>query len=142
MTCYSYKNLTGNDFESAKREVSDFPELDATILTSVYLTSWINVHGECILLHVVKADNEIPIFGTSKVVWEVNLEFLVFRLSMLETVNFSECLNAYRVQEASQATGLELILPNQLLSHEVVHIFHDAGDQYVSPKTYVNDPRK
>ena len=58
---------------------------------------------------------------------------------MLETVNFNVHLNAYRVQEPAQATGLDLVLHDHLLSHEVMHIFNYDGDQYISPKIFLGD---
>lgn len=108
------QNLSGSDFESAKREMLNFLELDVALVTSVHRTSWAGVHGtkyipnECILL--VKSENETPVFGTLRVIWLVNLQVVVFRVSVLETVNFNVHLNAYRVQEPAQATGLDLVL--------------------------------
>lgn len=43
---------------------------------------------------------------------------------MLETVDFNEHLNAYRVQEPVLAAGLDLVVQDQLLSHEVLHIYN------------------
>lgn len=137
------QNLSGSDFESAKREMLNFLELDVALVTSVHRTSWAGVHGtkyipnECILL--VKSENETPVFGTLRVIWLVNLQVVVFRVSVLETVNFNVHLNAYRVQEPAQATGLDLVLHDHLLSHEVMHIFNYDGDQYISPKIFLGD---
>ena len=61
------EHLSGRDLENAKRETSNFIEWDGCLITSVYRTSWIGVHGtkyipnECILL--VRAENETPMFG-------------------------------------------------------------------------------
>lgn len=41
---------------------------------------------------------------------------------MLEAVDFNVHINAYRVQEPALVSGLELVLQDQLLSHEVLHI--------------------
>ena len=137
------EHLSEGHFESAQREIVDFLELDAASVTSVYRTSWISIHGtkyipgECILL--VRSDNEMPMFGTLRIIWVLNLELVLFRVSMLETVDFNEHLNAYRVEESSQASGLDLVLYNHLLSHEVMHIFNYDGGKYVSPKSYLGD---
>ena len=137
------EHLSEGHFESAKRELVDFLELDAASITSVYCTSWISKHGtkyipgECILL--VRSENEMPVFGTLRIIWVLNLQLIVFRVSILETVDFNEHLNAYRVEESSQASGLDLVLHNHLLSHEVMHIFKYDGGKYVSPKTYLGD---
>ena len=58
---------------------------------------------------------------------------------MLETVEFNVHLNAYRVQEPALAAGLDLVLQDRLLSHKVMHVYNLDGDQYISPKTYIND---
>lgn len=109
----------------------------------MYLTSWIGVHGtkyipnECILL--IRSENETPVFGMLRIIWVVNFQAVLFRVSMLETVDFNVHINAYRVQEPALAAGLELVLQDQLLSHEVLHIYNFNGDQYISPKTYLSD---
>lgn len=117
--------------------------MEVSLVTIVFRTSWITVHGtkyipdECILL--TKCENETPIFGALRVIWVVNHQIVVFRVSILETLNFNEHLNAYRVQQSPQAAGLDLVSQDQLLSHEVMHIFHFDGDQYISPKTSLTD---
>lgn len=137
------QNLSGSDFESANWEMLNFLELDVALVTSVHRTSWAGVHGtkyipnECILL--VKSENETPVFGTLRVIWLVNLQVVVFQVSVLETVNFNVHLNAYRVQEPAQETGLDLVLHDHLLSHEVMHMFNYDGDQYISPKIFLGD---
>lgn len=137
------EHLSGRDFENAKRVISSFLGWEASIITNVYTTSWISVHGtkyipnKCILL--IRSENETPIFWMLRLIWVVNFQILLFRVSMLETVNFNEHLNAYRVQEPVLAAGLDLVVQDQLLSHEVLHIYNFDGDQYISPKTYLSD---
>lgn len=137
------EHLSGRDFENAKRVISNFLGWEASIITNVYTTSWISVHGtkyipnKCILL--IRSENETPIFGMLRLIWVVNFQILLFRVSMLETVDFNEHLNAYRVQEPVLAAGLDLVVQDQLLSHEVLHIYNFDGDQYISPKTYLSD---
>ena len=137
------QQLSGDDLEDAKRELNNFLNMEVSLVTIVFRTSWITVHGtkyipdECILL--TKCENETPIFGALRVIWVVNHQIVVFRVSILETLNFNEHLNAYRVQQSPQAAGLDLVSQDQLLSHEVMHIFHFDGDQYISPKTSLTD---
>lgn len=137
------EHLTGRDFESARREIINFLGWEASLIINVYLTSWIGVHGtkyipnECVLL--IRSENETPVFGMLRIIWVVNFQAVLFRVSMLETVDFNVHINAYRVQEPALAAGLELVLQDQLLSHEVLHIYNFNGDQYISPKTYLSD---
>lgn len=78
-------------------------------------------------------------FGVLRIIWVVNFETVLFRVSMLETVDFNVHLNAYRVQEPALAAGLDLVLQDQLLSHDVLHIYNFDGNQYISQKTYLSD---
>ena len=94
LACGKTDSLKGRDLKSAKKILNDFQDLDSS--------SWISIHGtkyiphECIL-HV-KYENDTPVFGKLRGTWLADYHIVLFRVSILETVNFNEHFNAYHAQ--------------------------------------------
>lgn len=74
--------LSEGYFESVKRELVDFLELDVVFIISVYCIFWIfkygikYIFGECIFL--VRFENEMFVFGILRIIWVLNFQFIVF----------------------------------------------------------------
>ena len=91
------------------------------------------MENECYRYLAVQFDDEDhPVFGKLRGIFELNICFIVFDVICLETVEFDETLEAFQVH--LQASGLTSVTPDMLITHAplVIHTYH--GSSYIKLK--------
>ena len=80
---------------------------------------------------------EYPLFGKLCALCELNMSLIVFDIIFLETVGFSESLQAYEVRP--QASAIVSVTPDMLLTYTPLPVHSFNGSSYIKLKCDISD---
>lgn len=131
-----------DELSRVRQRISSALSIDQNSINTIEAFKWLTIHGtkyvinECHLA-VKFDDEEYPLFGKLCGLWEINLHFIVFDVILLETVGFSESLNAYEVR--TQASAVVSVTPDMIITHTPLPVYSFNGSSYIKLKCDISD---
>lgn len=136
--CGKSHQLTGTQHEYAKNQLQRFYPTELNLDNiKIWECQSIAVHGTLYkpghnnyLLIQVKDDN-LPEFSRIAKIWSTSSHGTIFVLTVMETLTFSDDLNAFQIAECRQAQGYEIIQQSNLFDYKVLHAYTSNTAKYI-----------